>query len=297
SWIAARAGGDPVSGTRPIGRLWLPVVGHLGADVRVLEPLTLFITYDRSFRAPNLDDLTSRQQTGPGFQFENDALEPERAHSFELGMRARLPWLLVDAWAFETFVQDAIIKVSQTVSQCPPNTLQCQGSWARLQLQNAPSYAELRGAEAAIKVTPLPGLALRATVSYVWSEGPRVGLIGYGGQGITLGSRVPLSKTPPFNGTAEAQYTHPSGLGVGVAYQWARAQTRLAIADYSDGRIPKYGTPGFRVLHVRMSYRMQPQLLASVVLENVFDAAYRFHGSSVNGAQRGVMAQLELEPF
>lgn len=98
-------------------------------------------------------------------------------------------------------------------------------------------------------------LSLRGTLSYVWSEGSRVGIIGYGGGDRRLDDRVPLSKTPPLNGTGELVWSHPEGLSAGAAVQWATAQDRLAVADYSDGRIPKYGTPGFAVMHLRGAYR------------------------------------------
>jgi iron complex outermembrane receptor protein/hemoglobin/transferrin/lactoferrin receptor protein len=135
---------------------------------------------------------------------------------------------------------------------------------------------------------------LRASLAYVWSEGPRLGGLSYGVYGVTLGDRVPLSRTPPLNGTAELGWTHRAGFGASAAVQWAAAQTRLAIADYADGRIPKYGTPRFAVVHLRASYRIGTRLLFAAVLENLLDSPYRFHGSSVNGAGRGLMVQLEV---
>jgi iron complex outermembrane receptor protein/hemoglobin/transferrin/lactoferrin receptor protein len=294
SWSAARAAADPQSGSLPVDRAWVPVVGHVGVEARAAGPLRLFLNYDHSFRAPNLDDMTSRQQTGPGFQFENPGLEPERAHTFELGARLRTRWIVADAWLFETLLESGIIKVSKDAADCPTSTPQCAASWSRLQLQNSPSLSELRGAEAAVLLRLPLGLSLRASLTYVWSEGPRLGELDYGGEGVVLGDRVPLSRTPPLNGTAELAWAHPSGLSAGAALQWAAPQGRLAIADYSDGRIPKYGTPGFAVIHLRASYRFARRLLVALVLENLLDSPYRFHGSSVNGAGRGLIMQLEV---
>jgi outer membrane receptor protein involved in Fe transport len=293
AWAAAHATGDPQSGTLSVDRFWHPLVGHTGLEWRVSSPVRLFVNYDNSFRAPNLDDLTSRQQTGPGFQFENPALEVERANTLELGGRLRTSWLVADAWLFETLLDHAIVKVSKPTTDCPANTPQCLASWSRFQLENSPSYSELRGAEGAAKLYLPARVSLRATVSYVWSEGPRLGTLSYGVDDVTLGQRVPLSRTPPLNGTVELSWASSWGLTSGAALQWAAAQTRLAIADYADGRIPKYGTPGFAVVHLRAAYRLDSRLLVALVLENVFDSPYRFHGSSINGAGRGLMAQLE----
>jgi iron complex outermembrane receptor protein/hemoglobin/transferrin/lactoferrin receptor protein len=70
----------------------------------------------------------------------------------------------------------------------------------------------------------------------------------------------------------------------------------LALADQADARIPVGGTPGFAVLDLRLGYRVNDELVLSGVLENLFDAAYRAHGSSVNGPGRGVMVLLKWGP-
>jgi outer membrane receptor protein involved in Fe transport len=63
-------------------------------------------------------------------------------------------------------------------------------------------------------------------------------------------------------------------------------QDRLALSDQSDQRIPLGGTPGFAVVDLRAGYRWQPHFLVAGVLENLADAPYRYHGSSVNGPGR-----------
>jgi outer membrane receptor protein involved in Fe transport len=294
SWAAASAPGDPDSGSAAFNRHWVPVVGRAGLEARVTRALRLFVNYDASYRTPNLDDMTSRQQTGPGFQFENPSLRAEKAHTFELGARLRTSFLAADVWLFETVLLDSILKVSRSFSDCPANSPQCQGSWSRYQLQNAPSVAELRGIEAAGMLFLPWRISLRTALSYVWSEGPRVGDLSSEVSGVALGDRVALSRTPPLNGSAELWWSHRWGFALGAALQWAAPQSRLAIADYSDGRIPKYGTPGFAVLHLRATYRVANKVVLSMVLENVFNSPYRFHGSSVNGAGRGLIVQAEL---
>lgn len=296
-WAGAAAPGDSLSGTQPVSRAWAPLVGHAGVEWRPIAGFSAFANWDASYRAPNLDDLTSRQQTGPGFQFENAALEPERAHTFELGGQLRTRWVWADAWLYETLIDGGIIKVSKTSTQCPTGTPQCQGSWSRFQLENAPSLSEVRGVEGGLRVFFPARVALRASIAYAWSEGPRVGSVAQGVYGVVLGERVPLSRTPPINGTAQLDWAHGSGFSFGAALQWAAEQTRLSISDYSDGRIPRYGTPGFAVLHLRASYRVGRDLIVAAVVENLFDSPYRMHGSSVNGAGRGVMLQLEARRF
>ncbi|WP_375770015.1 TonB-dependent receptor [Archangium gephyra] len=292
SWVAAHAPGDSESGSAAIDRSWWPLVGHVGAEWTPLDGLALLANVDRSFRAPNLDDLTSRQQTGPGFQFENPHLLPEKTNTLELGARVRTPMVTLQFWAFTVLMQDAVGKRPRDTVDCPLNTPQCVVSWSRLQLVNARAFSELRGLEASVRLRLLPGLVSTATATWTWGEGPNLAEPP-SDPSIPFESRVPLSRVPPLNGTVELIWMHPSGLGASGALRWATDQTRLAIADRVDARIPLGGTPGFATFDARVSYRMGKVLTAALVMENLLDTPYRYHGSSVNGPSRGVVLSLE----
>jgi len=84
------------------------------------------------------------------------------------------------------------------------------------------------------------------------------------------------------------------GFWFGAGLRWATAQKRLSLGDRSDARIPLGGTPGFAVLDLRAGLRVNDRLRATVVVENVGDAAYRYHGSSVNGPGRGLVVGLDV---
>lgn len=294
SWIYAGVPEDLKSGSQPVDKLWTPVVGHVGLEVRAAEPLRFLLNVDNSYRAPNLNDLTARQVTGPGFQFENAALVPERAWTFELGGRLRSSWVHADLFGFQTLIDDLVLKVAKRASDCPANTQQCNGAWSRFQLQNANEQSQIRGVEGTLRIFTPIGLSLRATLAYAYGDGPRIGDLTQETYGVTLGERVPLSRIPPLNGTAEIYYQHVAGLAAGAALRWATLQDRLAIADYSDGRIPKYGTPGFAVLDLRLGYQVGEHIVVSALVENVLDAPYRYHGSSINGPGRGLVLSLKL---
>jgi len=295
SWIDARAPDDPESGTRAVERSWLPMVGNAGLEWRPLSSLAVLVNYDRSFRAPNLDDLTSRQQTGPGFQFENPALGPEQADTFELGLRLSAP-ILLEAWGFRTTLHDAVVKSPRQDADCPPDTPACQASWTKLQLVNAPADAALWGVEGSL-LAELPwGLEARASVAWTWGEGPNV-TPRPTDPDAAYQARVPLSRVPPLNGTVELVWRSAFGLTLGADVRWATRQDRLALSDLSDARIPRGGTPGFAVLDLRASARLAERLLVSVAMENVLDAAYRYHGSSVNGPGRSFIFLIDLGPL
>ena len=288
----ARAPSDPESGTLRVDHGWPIGVAHAGLEAQIAGPLRAIVHFDRSYRTPNLDDLTSRQQAGPGFQLENAALQPETANTFEAGLRLDLPFLEADAWVFRSNVEDAIVRVSRPISACPPKTSQCGASWARYQLANLDGDASITGFEVSARAFLPLGFEAKANIAYAHGESknpqdrpadPR----------IAFEETVPLSRIPPLNGTAEARWNSPVGVYVGAGLRWALTQDRLAITDRSDARIPVGGTPGYTVIDLRAGYRFARNILVAVVLENAGDIPYRTHGSSINGPERGLLATLE----
>lgn len=270
---------DTASGTAEARGTWTPLAAHVGAQWQPAGPVELLVNFDRSFRTPNLDDLTSRQQTGPGFQVENPTLRPEGATSIEAGGRLHGAWVSLEAWLFQTWLEDAMVKEPIDVAQCPAATPQCGSAWYRYQLRNATGLSEVRGLEAWVRFRLPMGLGGRATAAYAWGQGPspRDG-----------GGGLPLSRIPPAHGTVELSWRHRVGVAATTALRWAGPQTRLAVADFSDPRIPLGGTPGYAVVDLRASLRMSP-LVVTLVIENLFDSPWRAHGSAINGPGRGLM--------
>ncbi|MBN1771240.1 MAG: TonB-dependent receptor [Deltaproteobacteria bacterium] len=289
----AVAPADEVTGSAAIDASWITPVGRLGVAWAPWSWLTWRTNVDHAFRAPNLDDLTSRQQTGPGFQFENPDLRPEQALTVETGLELRLDWLQADVWGYWTPVWDAMARAPRQAADCPPATSTCGGARARYQLVNLPGRADLFGVElSALAELPL-GFSLRATLAWAWGEGPNPSPAP-DDPDVPHEETLPLSRIPPLNGTAELRWQADWGLYAGAALRWATAQDRLALQDLSDPRIPYGGTPGYAVLDLSAGFRWRRNLLLGLVVENVTDTAWRTHGSSVNGPGVGASVLLEV---
>lgn len=288
--VHAEADGDPDSESASVDRTWLAGVGSGGIVAQAVPWLAFVFNVDQGFRAPNLDDLTSRQQTGPGFQFENADLRPERSLSLEGGMQIRHPVVEVDAYVFQTIVEDMIQRAPRTVEQCPMGDPGCGASQTRFQLVNLDGKAVIRGADGGIRVYLPWDLDVRAAVSWARGDGPNP----VAAMSPDQPARMPLSRIPPLNGSAELGWRPAFGFFAIGSVRWALLQDRLALQDTDDRRIPRGGTPGFVVFDLRAGYRLEPWMLLSVVLENVGDAAYRYHGSSVNGAGRGLLVEAQF---
>ena len=280
--VGVRARSDVASGTRAVRDDFGVAVGRLAAELRPSRDVTVVAAVDQGERPPNLDDLTSRQQTGPGFQFENPELRPERSTSIDLGLRLRLPpWLSLDVWGFALLIDDAIVRALRSADECPPATPACAASRTHLSLVNARGLGTIFGVEGGATLTLPEDVVIRATASWAWGEGPHP----------SEASRAPLSRVPPLNGTLETRWRHrETGIYVGGALRWAAPQDRLAPSDAADARIPAGGTPGWATVDVRAGWRYSESVLLSLVVENLFDVAYRVHGSSINAPGIGAMA-------
>lgn len=286
--VHAGAPGDAKSESRAIDRTWGTGVASGGVGLRFVEGVRWLVNVDQGYRAPNMDDLTSRQQTGAGYQGENADLRPEKALSLETGFKVDRPRFELAIFGFQTRIEGLITRAPFDKAECPPGgDIGCAGSQTAFRLTNLPGTSVIRGLDGAVRVFLPEGFGVRATIAYAWGEGPNP-------VPDTEPSRLPLSRVPPLNGTAEVSWRHPTGFYLSSALRWARAQTRLALSDQADQRIPRGGTPGFAVMDIRAGYRFQPHALLTMVFENLTNAPYRYHGSSVNGPGRSMNVLLEL---
>ncbi len=90
-----------------------------------------------------------------------------------------------------------------------------------------------------------------------------------------------------MNGRVRADY-HPSAAVV-ITAEWifAAKQDRLSSGDIADHRIPAGGTPGWQVVNLAAQWR-RGRVQWTAGLSNVFDEAYRTHGSGIDGPGRSV---------
>jgi outer membrane receptor protein involved in Fe transport len=297
AFVHAYAAGEDESESLEVNRTWVTPVGNAGLTVLAAEWLTWHLDVDQGFRAPNLDDLTSRQQTGPGFQYENSGLTPERSLSVDTGFKVRHARVEATAFFWQAFIHHPISRAARQIGDCPGTDISptgCAASRTRYQLINLDGWAVLRGVDSSVRLFIPHGFALAATLSWAWGDSLNPVPPPDDGQVSSHQDRVPVSRIPPLNGTVQFSWYGDIGLWLGSAVRWAGAQTRLAPADRSDPRIPLGGTPGYAIWDLRAGYRFDPIVLIALVFENVIDSPYRYHGSSVNGAMRSINLSVEV---
>ena len=75
---------------------------------------------------------------------------------------------------------------------------------------------------------------------------------------------------------------------------FAGRQDRLNPGDKSDHRINPAGTPGFAVVNLQASWPITRAFDVALGVENVFDEAYRIHGSGIDGPGRNLWLGMRL---
>jgi outer membrane receptor protein involved in Fe transport len=111
--------------------------------------------------------------------------------------------------------------------------------------------------------------------------------------GKNLENDEPMRRIPPLNGKLALQYSKSKIYGE-FEYLFAAKQDRLSGGDIDDHRIPEGGTPGWDILNLKASYSWE-MVSIHAGIQNIFNQAYRFHGSGVDGYGRSFWLTLQFE--
>ena len=265
----AIAADDPVVG--PIDVRPRALVGNASALFRLAEGQRLVASVNTGFRAPNTSDIGSLGPFDFGVEVPSPDLEPERSLTFEVGHKARLGPVASAVAFFVTSLSDLIERVPSTYLGSP---LRDGDSVYRKENVGA---ARLKGLEAEVEVALPLRSVLAAAVVYA--------------HGQNLDADEPMRRIPPLHGRVALRFSSARPAFAEVEWLWAAKQDRLASGDLSDHRIAPGGTPGWNVLNLRGSWDAGPVRLR-VGLENLFDEAYRTHGSGIDGVGRAAWASV-----
>ena len=288
NWTQAFAPEEINSYSKEVDRSWLGEAFGGGIEWSFLPAWTALFNIEQGFAPPNLDDLTARQLTGQGFQIENPNLSPERATTYELGLRTQLSNLHLETWGFATQLKDGI---ERRDTECPPSERSCRASriTTPFTLINLQDSAWILGVEHRLQWKVSPNWTLLEHVSYAWGEGPSP-------LRQEEGETRPLSRIPPLNGRVALRWENAfKAFYMEGSFRWALNQDRLSFGDTIDHRIPYLGTPGYGVYDLRLGLKLEGVDL-NLVFENLTDQVYRVHGSSINGAGRGVLLSVRYTP-
>ncbi len=243
------------------------VIGNGSLLFKVNKNHNLILSAYSAFRAPNLNDLSSFGSFSNGIEVPNPNLKPEKSFTAELGWKARYEKFSGSVFLYRNKLTNLIERIEAQYNG--QDSLDGEKVYKKANF----SEAYLQGVEGELQYGFLPFLSAYGNLTYTY------------GQNET--SDEPITRIPPLNGRLGLYFICPRGKGYWARAEWLSAakQDRLSAGDKTDSRIPEGGTPGWNVFNIRAGWNSQ-HLSITAGLNNLFDKAYRTHGSGVDGYGR-----------
>ena len=243
---------------------------------------SLALTLAQGFRAPNLNEAVMLGDTGKYFHIPNPDLAPERSDTAELAGRVRVGPMTAGLAGYVSLLHD-LIKREETSWEGESEIGDKPVVW------NVNGDAGiLWGVEPRLDLDLGYGLTLATSLTYTWGK-----------EKISAAPDQPLTRIPPLYGQLALRYARDQVGGKGRLFiegylRGATDQERLSAEDEADARIPAGGTPGWLTYNARVGY-LTGQVAVSLVVENLTNEAYKYHGSGIYAP--GTNAMLSLETF
>ena len=274
---------DPAGGTTfaPLDETYQAVTGSFRLLWHVEEHWNLVAGWGMGFRSPSLDDSTAVSFVLSGaLDTPATDLDPEKTHTFDLGLRSRYDAWEVSAFAFYTLLDDFIQRVP-----IPDFNGDGIGDFTKQNFSKGYVYG--------FEISALYRLTEELSFFGDWgyAKGEVDQLIG------AAESRQPLSKMGPSLLHVGARYEPKGGrVWVEALLTAARAQHHLSVSDGADPqRIPPGGTPGYTVYTLRGGTQIGDHVAVTLSIENLFNKDYRVHGSGQNEPGTNVILGLDLQ--
>ncbi len=245
------------------------LVGNAAILRKIGRHSNLFVSVNSGFRAPNMDDLGTLGIVDFRFETPNYDLRPERSVHYQIGYKLQTKRVQGELYVFRNNLRNLITRIKQ-------DTQTMQG-YPLFQKENA-ERTYVQGVETAWTYAFARNWSAQGALTYTY------------GQNLT--ANEPMRRIPPVFGRFAIEYT-PKAWLFGITLSAAGKQDRLAKGDADDNRIPKGGTPGWKVLDLNLGYAWRFMSLRVTGL-NLFNADYRTHGSGVNGYGRSVFATIGI---
>ena len=236
----------------------------------------LYASVGQGFRTPNLTDLARNGDFASGASEVPAAdIDPETYLSGEIGFRFANERLAFHTAYFYTDIRDQIIRFPET-----------PGSSAMTKINGGKGY--VNGFEAEIACEPVDSLTFRAGVTVM------DGTTKYDDGKKKIEEPV---RTMPTTAFASVRWDDPKErFWAEIVGEIVDEEDRLTANDRKDTqRIPPDGTPGYFLTDLRVGWRIAEGLEIVAAVENLFDKAYRVHGSGSNEPGRNFVCSLEYE--
>ena len=245
------------------------IVGNAGILRKLTPSSNLFVSIDKGFRAPNIDDMGTLGIVDFRYETPNFDLDPEHSLHYQLGYKYQSRNLRGELFFYRNELYKLIVR-----NRVEDQFIEGYPVYRKENIERA----FIQGIETAWEFSPFPSWLVNGNVTYAI------------GQNKTLDE--PVRRIPPFFGGVTVEYKLKSWW-VNLGWQAAGKQTRLAEGDKSDNRIPEGGTPGWSIFNIDSGFTMR-FVKFGLSLRNILNEDYRYHGSGINGYGRSALMSAAL---
>ncbi len=275
---------DPKTGRLPLLLRTGAFTGSAYGSWRIPGNVYLIAGVGQGFRAPNVDDVTVQGSFAAGYEVPNQALAPEHAVTYEIGVKHHGSRFSGTLFGFAGHYRNLIDRIPGTFNGLSFLDTDHDGvrqpSEESVFIRTNRGHATIRGVE--VEAGRRFGRTADLHGNVAWYRGE------------DMLTHQPLSKIPPLNGMLRLRWS-PRACRWGEAYTiFACRQSRLSDTDRSDRRIATNGTPGWVTLNVRGGFVLSRTISASLALENLADKTYRLHGSGIDAPGRNLVFGLQV---
>lgn len=245
------------------------MVINAGLNYGFSEKHRAYLSFSSGYRAPNIDDMGTLGIVDFRYELPSFDLKPERSYNTEIGYKLHSGKINGTFAVFHNKLTNLITRVKSEG--------EVLDGYSVYRKENIES-AYIRGGEASVQWQPSGRLSVNSFAAYTFGKNKT--------------KLEPLRRMPPLNGNTSVKYALKQYYMIGE-FAWASAQTRLAQGDKDDNRIPRGGTPGWKVFNV-FAGNQYKMLQFRLSLQNLLNEDYRTHGSGINGVGRSVLMEMSL---
>jgi hemoglobin/transferrin/lactoferrin receptor protein len=240
------------------------VVGNAGLVYSVHPQNNIFLSVSQGFRAPNINDVSSLGDFDYGVEVPSANLSPEKTLNLEAGFKSNFSLWASSFSIYRTNLYDLISRVRSDF--LGSTTYDGQNVYKKQNVANA----YIQGFEGDAEIQFAKTVTLYGSLIYTFGENES--------------THGPMRRIPPLNGKMGFRCSNKRWWADAV-YLFARTQDRLSNGDIDDHRIPDGGTPGWQIVNINGGYSFS-MFNIYFGLQNLFDEAYRLHGSGIDGYGR-----------
>jgi len=231
----------------------------------------IYASLNSAFRAPNISDITSFGDFDYGIEVPAPDLKSERSTNYELGYKYENNRMYFNTVVFYTHIDDLIARVRSTHNGEP--TYGGEDVYKKANV----GEAYVKGVEIEFYTKLWNEFSLQSSMTYTY--------------GKNVSKNEPFRRIPPLFGDLSLRYDHQNFFII-LQSLAAGKQDQLSSGDIDDHRIPDGGTPGWFVANIKSGYTWN-RIQTHIAFNNIFNEAYRMHGSGVDGLGRHVAIALK----